>query len=51
MPTDIVTRRTKKALAPEPAGRLPLPVGKSFLCDKTVTNAFPVAVIKAGSAL
>ena len=50
MPTDTVTRRTRKALAAEPAGRLPLPVGKSFLCDKTATNAFPVDAIKAGSA-
>lgn len=51
MPTDIVTQRTKKALAAQPAGRLPLPMGKSFLCDKTATNAFPVAAIRAGSAL
>lgn len=45
MPTDIVTWRTMLA------GRLPLPTGKSFLCDKTTTNAFPVAEIKVGSAL
>lgn len=51
MPTDIVTQRTKEPLAPQPAGRLPLPMGKSFLCDKTATNALPVAAIKVGSAL
>jgi hypothetical protein len=48
MPTDIVTQ---KAPASQPAGRLPMPKGKSFLCDKTATNAFPVALIKTGSAL
>lgn len=45
MPTDTVSWRT---VLP---GRLPLPMGKSFPCDKATTDAVPVAEIKVDSAL